>query len=255
MSYGIKISATGALAAIHRQDALAANLANLNTVGFKPVLAGAMHRDPVRVEDGLHAWDSDAMLERLGGGVLAAPVMIDFGQGPLELTDDPMHLAIKGDGFFVVGDPANPSLTRDGRLALRPDGTLVMATTGLPLVGVGGRPIVVDPAGGPLQISGDGRVVQGGVEVGRLRVADVPDRDALRKVGHGLFGSASGSALTLVDAGGAVVQGAVEGSGVDEIDALMRITDAARAAQSNIGMIDMQNRMLDRLVNTFGRLA
>jgi hypothetical protein len=40
---------------------------------------------------------------------------------------------------------------------------------------------------------------------------------------------------------------------VDEISALMQIQSASRAAQSNIGMIDMQNKMMDRLVNTFGR--
>jgi flagellar basal body rod protein FlgG len=47
----------------------------------------------------------------------------------------------------------------------------------------------------------------------------------------------------------------VEGSSVNEIDALMQITNASRSAQSNIGMVDMQNRLLDRLVNTFARIA
>ncbi len=253
MSYGIKISASGALAAMHRQDALSANLANLNTVGFKPVLAGAMHREPVRQEDGLATWDSDALLERLGGGVLSAPTMIDFGQGPLEITDQNLDIAIEGEGFLVVGDPANPLLTRDGRMTMRPDGTLVQAATGRPVLGTDGRAVRVDPAAGPVQIASDGLVSQNGAAVGRIRVADVRDRDALVKVGAGLFGGAGGQRLALVDGTGMIRQGAVEGSGVDEIGALMQIQSASRAAQSNIGMIDMQNRMLDRLVNTFGR--
>jgi flagellar basal-body rod protein FlgF len=253
MSYGIKISASGALAAMHRQDALTANLANLNTVGFKPVLAGAMHRDPVRQEDGLANWDSDALLERLGGGVLAAPTMIDFGQGPLEITDQALDIAIQGEGFFVVGDPADPSLTRDGRMTMRSDGTLVLAGSGLAVLGTDGRAVRVDPAAGPAHIATDGVVSQDGGVVGRIRVADVADRDVLVKVGAGLFAGQDGQRLALVDGTGMVRQGAVEGSGVDEIDALMQIQNASRAAQSNIGMIDMQNRMLDRLVNTFGR--
>lgn len=255
MSYGIKISASGALAAMHRQDALSANLANLNTVGFKPVLAGAMHREPVRQEDGLANWDSDAMLERLGGGVLSAPAMIDFGQGPLEITDQEMDLAIQGEGFFLVGDPANPSLTRDGRMTMRADGTLVLASSGLALLGTNGRALRVDPGAGPMHVATDGVVSQNGAVVGEIRVVDVPDRDVLMKVGAGLFSASNGQRLSLIEGTGMVRQGAVEGSGVDEISALMQIQSASRAAQSNIGMIDMQNKMLDRLVNTFGRTA
>jgi flagellar basal-body rod protein FlgF len=253
MTYGSKISASGALAAMHRQDALSANLANLNTVGFKPVLAGAMHREPVRQEDGLANWDSDTLLERLGGGVLAAPTMIDFGQGPVEITGTELDLAIQGDGFFLVGDPASPSLTRDGRLTMRADGTLVLAGSGLAILGTNGRPVRVNPAGGEVNIATDGLVSQNGAEVGRIRVADVRDRDALMKVGAGLFAAQNGQRLALIDGTGMVVQGAVEGSGVDEITALMQIQSASRASQSNIGMIDMQNKMMDRLVNTFGR--
>lgn len=255
MSYGIEISATGALAAIHRQDALTANLANLNTVGFKPVLAGAMHRQHVRAEDGLVSWPSDALLERLGGGVLAAPTTIDFTQGGLDETGRAFDLAIQGEGFFVVGDPESPALTRDGRFTLGEGGVLTMASTGLPVLDAANRPIVIDPTAGPITVNTDGLVAQNGVPVATVRVADVPDRDALIKVGQGLFAHGSGGPLTLIAASGMVRQGALEMSGVNEIDALMQITSASKSAQSNIGMIDMQNRMLDRLVNTFGRIS
>lgn len=255
MSYGMEISATGAWAAIHRQDALTGNLANINTVGFKPVLTGAMHRDPARREDGLMNWPSDALLERLGGGVLAAPTMINFKQGPLLTTESPLDLAIQGEGFFVVGDPDSPSLTRDGRLAMRDDGTLVMASNGLPVLDVANRPVRVEPGAGSVTVDADGLITQAGAPIGRLRIADVPDRDALVKTGQGLFADRNGGPLTLIEAGGMVRQGHVESSAVDEIDALMQIQSASRAAQSNFGMLDMQNRMMDRLVNTFGRTA
>lgn len=251
----MQISATGAWAAISRQDALTSNLANLNTVGFKPMLAGAMHRDPVRQEDGLHHWPSDALLERLGGGVLTAPAMIDFTQGAIEVTGSPLDLAIQGDGFFVVGNPDDPGLTRDGRLAMAQDGTLVMATTGLPLLDEAGQPIRIDPAGGSISVGSDGTIAQNGVVLARLWLADVPDRDVLKKVGQGLFADRNDAPLTLIAANGMVRQESVESSAVNEIDALLQIQNASRAAQSNFGMLDMQNRMLDRLVNTFGRMA
>lgn len=255
MSYGMQISASGALAAMHRQDALTANLANFGTVGFKPVLAEAMHRDTARAEDGLWNMPSDELLEQLGGGVLAGRTRIDFSQAGLEMTGEPLDLAIQGEGFFTVGDPSNPSLTRDGRMTLGEDGTLVMASTGLPVLDEGGDTIEIDPAAGKIEISSDGQIAQAGAVVAQIRVADVADREQLIKVGEGLFAGAAGAPLALIPADGQVRQGAVEQSGVNEIDAMMRITGASKSAQSNIGMIDMQNRMLDRLVNTYARIA
>ena len=39
------------------------------------------------------------------------------------------------------------------------------------------------------------------------------------------------------------------------VGAMMGITNASRDAQSNIGMLDMQNRMLDRLINQYARIS
>ena len=65
----------------------------------------------------------------------------------------------------------------------------------------------------------------------------------------------TGTALSLLEATGSIQQGMLEGSGANEIDALMKIQTAAKKAQGNIGMIDLQNRLTDRTINTFGRLA
>lgn len=256
MDYGLQISASGALASIHQQDALTNNLANINTVGFKPILTGTMHRQNARQEDNLPYLSSDALLEKLGGGVLAAQTRIDFAQGTLDLTDNPFDLAIQGDGFFVVGDSSNPSLTRDGRFTINKDHQLVMATTGTPVLSASNSPITIDPAQpGKVLISQDGTITQGGVPIDQIQIADVPNRSILAKLGAGLFTSQSGSPLSLIDAQGFIQQGALEGSGANEIDALMKIQSASRAAQGNIGMIDMQNRLMERAINTFGRIG
>lgn len=258
MSYGMHISASGAQAALYRQDALTANLANINTAGFKPVLAAAAHREVARAEDGLWNLPSDELLEKLGGGVFSARTAIDFTQGPLETTDRDFDLAIQGEGFFLVENPKNedaPFLTRDGRLTLTPDGTLVQSATGRAVLSDGGQPIVIDPSNGPIRVDGDGSIAQGETQVARLALSDVPDRSVLVKVGEGLFAHESGQSLKLTGATGVVLQHTLEGSGVNEIDAMLGITGASRSAQSNIGMLDMQNRMLDRLVNTYARIS
>ncbi|MCA9302872.1 MAG: flagellar hook basal-body protein [Phycisphaerales bacterium] len=254
MNYGIQISASGALASIHQQDALSANLANINTAGFKPVLAGTMFREAARQEDGLMNMPSDALLERLGGGVFAAPTIIDFTQGTLDLTGNTLDLAIQGDGFFGVGDPSNPSLTRDGRFTLNSEGVLVMSSNGTPVLSEDGGEIKLD-LNYEIEIDSQGVIYQGGAEVDRLMIADVADRSVLKKHGHGQFVSKYGQPLDLIGAVGLVKQGAIEESAVNEVDALMKITAASRAAQGNIGMIQMQNSLNDRAINTFGRIS
>ena len=255
MNYGLQISASGALASIHQQDALTNNLANINTTGFKPILTGTMHRLAARQEDGLFNYNSNSLLERLGGGVLAAQTRINFAQGSLEASDNDTDLAIQGEGFFVVGDPSNPSLTRDGRFTTNSQGQLVMVTTGKPLLSSSNKPIEIDSTKGPISVSGDGTIMQAGERIAQIQIQDVPDRSILKKLGSGLFGSKYDAPLNLIEATGLIKQGMLENSGSNEIDALMKIQSASRAAKGNIGMIDMQNQLMQRAINTFGRLS
>lgn len=255
MNYGIQISASGALTSIHRQDALTGNLANLGTAGFKPISAGTQFRDAVRQEDGVYNLPSNELLEKLGAGVLSAPSSINFAQAPLEMTNSAMDVAIQGDGFFIIDHNGQQALSRDGRLSLGPNGTLVQSSSGRAVLNQTGNPIQIDPSQGPLIIHGDGLITQADQAVGQLAIGDVPDRTILKKHGEGLFVSKYDQPLNIQDAPGMFKQYAIETSGVNEIDAIMKIQSAARSAQGNIGMIDMQNRMMDRTINTFGRIA
>jgi flagellar basal-body rod protein FlgF len=255
MNYGIQISASGALSSIHQQDALTGNLANLGTAGFKPIMAGTQFRPSVRQEDGLFNLSSNAMLERLGAGVLSAQTKINFAQGALEITSSPMDTAIDGTGFYKIAHNDTQALSRDGRLSLNESGTLVQAATGRAILDPNNNEIRINPDLGDLTIHSDGLITQADQAVGQLGLADVADRSILTKYGDGLFISKYDTPLNLIDGKGAFVQNAFEASGVNEIDAIMQIQNASRAAQGNIGMIDMQNRMMDRTINTFGRIA
>ncbi len=255
MNYGLQISASGALASMRQQDALTNNLANMNTVGFKPILTGTMQRTAAPQGQESSYSSSISLLEKLGGGVFAAQTRINFAQGTLERTENDMDMAIQGDGFFVVGDSSNPTLTRDGRFTLNSDGDLIMATNGKLVLSTKNAPIHIDQTQGPISVADDGTISQGGAPINQIQISDVPDRSILTKLGSGLFGSITGSKLTLIDATGTINQNMIEGSGVSEIEALMKIQTASRAAQGNIGMIDMQNRLMERAINTFGRIA
>lgn len=258
MIYGLELSASGLLATLYRQDVLTSNLANLNTVAFKPDIPAVRQRDAVRAEDGLWHWPSDAMLERLGGGVMMMPNRVSFAQGPIQSTGNPLDLAIEGDGFFMVraatGAPDAVALTRDGRLSRNDRGQLVMVATGAPLLDVQRQPIVVD-GDSPIQVLADGQLRQAGRPVARLALVDVVDRQLLRRLGEGLFELPSQASASARPATGRIVQGAVEGSAVNEIDALMQVTSAARDVGAHAGMLRYYDRTLDRAINTFGRIS
>ena len=89
MNYGLYLSAAGVLTNSYRQDVFANNLANVNTVGFKPDLPVLRTRPPEAIEDPAPFGTSNDLLERLGGGVLAGPQRTSFAPGPVEQTHRP----------------------------------------------------------------------------------------------------------------------------------------------------------------------
>lgn len=258
MNQGTQLSVSGVLASLHQQDVATNNLANINTVGFKSQLAMTRQRDPVRAEDGVWSMPSDSMLERLNAGVLLEPSRTAFSQGPVMTTNQPFDLAIEGDGFLVVRDASDGAadrvrLSRDGRLTRNSSGTLVQASTGLPVLDAQNRQIRIGD--GPIAIDEQGVIRQGGEVVANLAFVDVTDRDHLRRQGNGLYMASATDLVGRVNATGRIRQGAVEGSSVDEISALIEVTSAARAVTANLGMVQYQDRLLERAINGLGRVG
>lgn len=259
MIYGMYLSASASLTQMARQDVASNNLANVDTVGFKPDSFLIRQRDTVRKEDGLFHLDSNAMLERLGGGVMPLPTRVDTSPAALRETGDEFDIAMEGPGFFGVryGDgPDSLRLTRDGRMTLNAQGTLVRATDGSPMLSAGGGSIRLDPTL-PMAIDADGTIRQAGEPVAQLMVVDAP-RNALLKAGDNLLrldGGTDAAERMLTPARGSVRQHFVETSGVDPIKAIMAVNNAANAAQSNLRMIGLFNDIMDRAINRLGRVA
>ena len=133
MIRGLYTGASGMLSEMARTDIIANNLANVNTLGFKkdrtifrafPEMN--IHRvdDPVQV--GLNrVIDPKPFIGMLGTGVMVDEVNIDFSQGAIKTTSNPLDVAIKGEGFFQVQTPEGIRFTRDGNFSLNRDGYLV----------------------------------------------------------------------------------------------------------------------------------
>jgi len=258
MNYGLYLSASGLLSAMHRMDVAANNLANVNTIAFKPDFAAGAHRPAERVEDSLYSIDSNALLDRLGGGSLSAPTRTRFTSAPPEVTDNPLDVAILGEGFFVVDSAGDGSgdevkFSRDGRFTLGAGGALVQTTTGRSVLDTQNRPIRVDPEL-PVTISTRGEIQQNGRSVAQLQIASPPDLGALTKVGENLYRAKESAAAARTPTGSFVQSGAVERSGVEPIRAMMDTTAAGRAVNMNTRLLSLTDSLMDRAINTFGRI-
>lgn len=256
MNYGLYLSASGLISNMYKMDVLSSNLANAETPGFKPAIATARQRDVVRVEDGVYGLPSDAMLEKLGAGVMMMPNRLSFSQGVVERTDRPMDVALEGEGFLVVrgANDQDVRLSRDGRLAIDAQGRLVQATSGRAVLDRGDRPINVK-TNQPLAIDSAGVVSQGGVAVAQLQVAKVADQSKLRPAGEGALTGPPALLAGRKPGGALVIQKSIERSAVDSIQTMMDISAAESGVGSNARMIQVHDQVLDRAINTFGRLT
>jgi flagellar basal body rod protein FlgG len=256
MNYGMYLAATGVLTSMYRQDVLANNLANVNTVAFKPDVVYTRLRLPERLESG--GTDPQQLLERLGGGHLLSPTRLNLTQGSLTDTGNDLDLAIDGEGFFVVRSTGTGNeqlrLTRDGRFTLNPAGELVMAGTGMKLLDIENQPIRLDRTA-TVHVRSNGDLVQNGKVRATLRIATATDQSQLSKLGNNLLTVNSTDPQALRPADGRLLQRRLEASAVDPVMMLNAMISASKAASANLKMMQYHDHIIGQAVNTLGRVA
>jgi len=212
-----------------RLEAITANLANVDTPGFKRQ-AGATQAFTVPAAEGYLEVDTRHRS--------------DFSQGDLERSSSPYHLAIEGRGWFVVDGVSGELFTRRGNFRVDGTGTLQSAE-GNPVAWetTGG---LIDPHGDIVQVDGKGVVRQGASEIGRLRVVDFANDEALSSVGGGYY-TATESANE-IPAEGSVHQGHLESSNVSSMDELVSMITVQRSFESANRLVQMINRTYERLL-------
>lgn len=219
---------TGATAAQHRQQLLAHNLANVSTTGFRAELA-TFRAVPVR---GDGATTRVFALEATAGH-LDAP-------GPVNPTGRPLDVAAKGGSWFTVqGLDGTEAYTRAGAFEVSPDGTLV-SPQGLPVLTDGGAPITV-PANAQVDVAADGTISArvGGAaaqNLGRIKLVTPGADTPIARSEDGLFRPKDGQPLE-ADAQARVQSGALEGSNVNPIEAMVGMIAAARQFEVQMKML------------------
>lgn len=296
MDPGLVSSLSGALAQSRRVDVIANNIANADTPGFKTddlifdeALQGVQNKDEPGQLSQEPLKDSE-LLSRAGDEkrvVLYGGEFTDLKAGAYKQTNNPLDLAIEGNGFLEVLTPDGVRLTRAGNLALDSQGKLV-TRDGFLVLGAGSKD--ADPATRSLQlgngtphfdVEGNLYKVSGGSEVmvGKLSVLKVENPSALKKAGANLFeapqeafasptgpggrGPASlggatgaeaqnGAAPKLNPLGSTLVapkihQGMLESSNVDAVKEMTKLIEAHRIFDQNSRLLQTHGDMATRL--------
>ncbi len=222
----IYLAMTGAKQVAEQQATTSHNLSNLNTTGFRAQL------------DSFKAVPVQGPSLPTRAYVLDATTGNDFSQGPMQETGRALDVAVRGTGWLVLQQADGSEVyTRDGRLKLNENGVL----TGAQELAVAGEtgPITAPPDA-RLAIAADGTVsaldVQGkALALGRIRRVDPPAQDLLR-ADDGLFRTRSGEpAAPSISA--QLQAGALEGSNVNAIDAMVSLIRQARSFELEMSVL------------------
>jgi len=207
-----------------RMDAVANDLANANTTGYKHQRVG--FRDLVYEQTGR----SSAQGVRTGSGAAAVDAGRAFAQGVLQRTDRPLDVAIQGEGFLRVRlADGRDALTRDGGLHV--DGARRLVTNTGALV----QPGITVPQGiaeDQISIAPDGTVLADRQRIGKLDILTVRSVQGLISAGDNAFvTSAASGAPVAAPPATVLAQGALEASNTDMAEAMVAMIESQRAFQ------------------------
>ncbi len=130
---------TGLQAAETTIDVVGNNVANSNTVGFKEseVLFATQFLQTLSIGSAPQGTQGGTNPRQIGLGVRVAEIAPNWTQGTIEISSNPLDLAIQGDGFFVVqGNQSGTFYTRNGQFNLNSSNEIV-TSTGQKLLGYG----------------------------------------------------------------------------------------------------------------------
>lgn len=222
-------AANGATQAMQAQTAVAHNLSNANTVGFKSHF------------NTFTSWNVE-------GPGFNTRVMnqqqaddVDLSAGPIVTTDRELDVAINGNGFIAVqNEQGVEAFTRAGDLRLDSAGRLTTGT-GFSVVGNAG-PIAIPPAekieigqDGSISIRPVGQAADAMVIADRIKLVN-PKLDELYKNADGLLQVRSG----LIEPASPDVQlesGVIERSNVNAVGQMIELIANARQFETNIKLM------------------
>jgi flagellar basal-body rod protein FlgG len=278
---GIYTAASGMRAQQWRLDAVANNLANVDTDGYKREQVSFKANPEMLIrrldDDGVwrHPFGSaDVMpiIGKLGTGVELNEIFVVQTQGAFKETQSDYDAALEGKGFFTVTTPYGERYTRNGSFQLGKEGYLE-TKEGYPVLGANG-PIRIQANN--FKIDKDGNIWINAayadnpetmisrednewgevVLLDTLRLVGFERERYLKKMGSSFYRADefSGDPIELdVDNRPRVHQGFTEAANVEPVTEMVQMIEVNRAYEANQKVIQSHDSLLGTLINQYAR--
>ena len=241
MENALLVGLSRQVALANELDVVANNVANIETNGFKrratifqeflsPKARAESFQAPDRPVS--FVWDRGTALQ--------------FTQGTIERTGNPLDVAIKSDALFVVRGAAGDRYTRNGSFEINQRGDLV-TSDGLAVQSDQGQ-ITFGRNDTDIRIAADGSVTTSQGLKGKLKLARFDNPQVLRNEGRNLFSAAVPPAAPRPQ-DLRLEQGALERSNVRPVLEIARMIEINRSYQNVANMMQRTDELRRTAIN------
>lgn len=238
MKVSFPVLLSSQLALEKRLNAVAHNVANAQTAGFRA--------EGTRFEAVLSsAGEKPVSFSSLGKTYISRHV------GPTVKTGNMLDVAIQGDAWLALKGPEGTIYTRDGRLRIMPSGEL-QSLNGYPVLDVGEAPIQLNAGDGPPTIARDGMISQAGKQVGAIGLFKLHENANLRRTENSGVISDQEAVPVIEFTDNGVIQGFIEQSNVNPIMEISRLIEVSRAFESMNSTVEQLERTSLNAIRTIG---
>ena len=226
------------LAAYQSMDAIANNLANISTPGFKRETPQFQeYVDQLQPTEGQEGTQTVSFVQQTGS-------RRDLTEGHIEITNAPFDLALNGQGYFVVQTANGPRYTRNGHFTLDASGRIV-TDSGDPVQGAGGD-ISISQTDGDVHVAADGQISGKNGQIGQISIVDFQDDRALVKQGESLYSTSQASQPA---SNTTLKQGAIESSNVQPVIEISNMIEVMRSYQATMNLSQSQSDLTRQAID------
>ncbi len=238
MRSNLYVSLSAQVALQKRMDTVANNVANMNTGGF-------------RADGVTFAAALSKASEAQTAFVTTGNTFISRAQGPVTRTDNPLDVAVQGEGWLAIQTPGGTAYTRDGRMQMTAAGEL-QTLNGHPVLDAGGAAMLLQSDAGPPSIAADGMITQGGRQVGALGLYSIPDGAKLSRYGNSAVVPDVAPTPILDFSTNSIEQGFSEGSNINPVLEMTRLIELQRTFESVSSSNQASESSLQDAIKTLG---
>lgn len=248
----------GAISQERALEAIANNLANVNTVGFKGDAVTFTLQEPEPYKNypdplppANFKEDIESVFPLHGNDISyvgIAAMERDFSQGSAIQTRNPYDFMLEGEGFFRIQTAQGLRYQRAGDFTVSAEGVLV-TKAGDPVQGDKGAIVV---RGTDFSVNAQGEVYQDGQMIDRLKIVSFSNPKELERVGNNYYHFGGREEDIAMPTRTRIQQGSLEASNVNAIKNLTSMIIAHRSYEAYQKAVSNYDQMMEKSSNAIG---